>query len=197
MTVQRLRIILMRLIFGIAQTASSALQEVNFGFHLAGRKGKAMRRKKIGVKDFHGSVDITDPCYNKDVWCRMDDVRIKEGEYTCIAWYHTDKGEYNGKPYAYKMVGIIGIYLKGKIPRQKAMKEIGSIGVDAGLAGFFHNKPDYDDDAWSAFCDRVHQGNVWMTEDGFYSSSGYGDGWYGVYAKKQNGEIVALEIRFI
>lgn len=156
-----------------------------------------MRRKKIGIKDFHGSVDITDPCYNKDVWCRMNDVRIKEGEYTCIAWYHTDKGEYNGKPYAYKMVGIIGIYLKGKIPRQKAMKEIGSIGVDAGLAGFFHNKPDYDDDAWSAFCDRVHQGNVWMTEDGFYSSSGYGDGCYGVYAKKQNGEIVALEIRFI
>lgn len=156
-----------------------------------------MRRKKIGTKDFHGSVDITDPCYNKDVWCRMNDVKIKEGKYTCIAWYHIDKGEYNGKPYAYKMVGIIGIYLKGKIPRQKSMKEIGSIGVDAGLAGFFHNKPDYDDEAWSVFCDRIHQGNVWMTEDGFYSSSGYGDGCYGVYAKNQNGEIVALEIRFI
>lgn len=28
-----------------------------------------MRRKKIGVMDFHGSVDITDPCYDKDVWC--------------------------------------------------------------------------------------------------------------------------------
>lgn len=156
-----------------------------------------MRRKKIGVKDFHGSVDITDPCYNKDVWCRMDNVRIKEGKYTCMVWYHTDKGKYDGKPYSHKMVGILGIYLDGKIPNQKTMKEIGSIGVDAGLAGFFHNKPDYDDEAWSAFCDRVRHGDAWITEDGFYSSSGYGDGCYGVYAQKQNDEIVALEIRFI
>ena len=36
-----------------------------------------------------------------------------------------------------------------------------------------------------------------MTEDGFYSSSGYGDGCYGVYAAVQNEEIVALEIRFL
>ena len=77
------------------------------------------------------------------------------------------------------------------------MKEIGSIGVDAGLAGFFHNKPDYDDDAWSAFCDRIRHGDAWITGDGFYSSSGYGDGGYGVYAQEHNGEIVALEIRFI
>ena len=156
-----------------------------------------MRRKKIGIKDFHGSVDVTDPCYNRDVWCRMNGVKIKEGEYTCLVWYHTDKGTDNGKPYAYKVVGIIGIYLDGRIPVQKAMKEIGSIGVDAGLAGFFHNKPDYDDDAWSAFCDRIRNGDAWITEDGFYSSSGYGDGCYGVYAQEQNGEIVALEIRFI
>ena len=57
-----------------------------------------MRRKKIGAMDFHGSVDITDPCYNRDVWCRMNDVKIHDGSYTCIAWYQTDKGEYDGKP---------------------------------------------------------------------------------------------------
>lgn len=43
-----------------------------------------MRRKKIGTMDFHGSVDITDPCYNRDVWCRMTDVNIRNGVYTCI-----------------------------------------------------------------------------------------------------------------
>lgn len=32
-----------------------------------------MRRKIIGVKDFHSSVDITDPCYNKDVWKSFSD----------------------------------------------------------------------------------------------------------------------------
>ena len=103
-----------------------------------------MRRKKIGVMDFHGSVDITDPSYDRDTWCRMNDVKIKKGDYTCVVWYHTDKGNYDGKPYCYKQVGIIGIYLNGVIPVQKAMKEIGSIGVDAGLAGFFHDKPDYE-----------------------------------------------------
>lgn len=77
------------------------------------------------------------------------------------------------------------------------MKEIGSIGVDAGLAGFFHNKPDYSDEEWSAFCDRISRGDAWLTEDGFYSSSGYGDGGYGVFAYQQDDEIAALEIRFI
>ena len=43
-----------------------------------------MRREKIGTMDFHGSVDITDPCYNRDVWCRMTDVKIRKGVYTCI-----------------------------------------------------------------------------------------------------------------
>ena len=51
-----------------------------------------MRRKKIGTMDFHGSVDITDPCYDRDVWCRMTDVKIRKGVYTCIAWHHKDKG---------------------------------------------------------------------------------------------------------
>lgn len=156
-----------------------------------------MRRKKIGVKDFHGSVDITDPCYDDDVWCRMNNVQIKDGEYTCLVWYHTDKGEYNGKPYSYKVVGIIGIYLDGIVPYQKAMEEIGSIGVDAGLAGFFHQKPNYDDKAWDKFCDSIRNGDAWITEDGFCSTTAYGDGEYPVYAFKQSGKIVALEIRFV
>lgn len=43
-----------------------------------------MRRKKIGTMNFHGSVDITDPCYDRDVWFRMTDVKIRKGVYTCI-----------------------------------------------------------------------------------------------------------------
>lgn len=156
-----------------------------------------MRKTKIGVMDFHGSVDITDPCYNKDVWCRMNNVKISEGEYACYVWRHTDKGKYeDGTPYSYLLVGAIGIYRNGDIPRQKDMEEIGSIGVDAGLAGFFHNKPDYSDEEWGRFCDRVRNGDAWLIEDGFYSSSGYGDGCYGVYAYKQDGAITALELRF-
>lgn len=79
-----------------------------------------MRRKKIGTMDFHGSVDITDPCYNRNVWCRMTDVKIRKGVYTCIAWHHKDKGTFDsGEPYCYDVIGIIGIYLDGVIPCQK------------------------------------------------------------------------------
>ena len=77
------------------------------------------------------------------------------------------------------------------------MKQIGSIGVDAGLAGFFNNKPDYNDAQWHAFCEQILNGNAWITEDGFFTSSGYGDGSYPVKAFKLNGKIIALEIQFI
>lgn len=157
-----------------------------------------MRRKKIGVMDFHGSVDITDPCYDKDVWCRMNDVKISDGEYTCNVWHHTDKGTYkDGTPYSYILVGAIGIYRNGDIPRQKDMEKIGSIGVDAGLAGFSTTNRINSDEAWSKFCTGSVMAMQWLTEDGFYSSSGYGDGCYGVYAYKQDGEITALEVRFL
>lgn len=156
-----------------------------------------MRRKIIGTKDFQGAVDVTDPCYSRNVWCRMNNISIKKGLYTCIAWYHTEKFSVNEQSYTEKHVGILGIYLNGISPPQKSMEEIGSIGVDAGLAGFFHNKPDYSDDEWSRFCDSIAKGSVWLTEEGFYSFSGYGDGCYGVYAQKSDNEIVALEIRFI
>lgn len=48
-----------------------------------------MRKAKIGVMDFHGSVDITDPCYDKDVWCRMNNVKISERRICllCLASY--------------------------------------------------------------------------------------------------------------
>ena len=155
-----------------------------------------MRRKKIGTKHFDGAVDITDPCYDRDVWCRMT-AEVKAGEYTCYIWRHTEKIKYDGKEYNDVRVGVIGIYLNGIIPPQRSMKEIGEIGVDAGLAGFFMNKPDYNDDEWSDFCDSIHDGDAWIRDEGFFSSSGWGDGCYGVYAYKQDNEIVALEIRFI
>ena len=88
-----------------------------------------MRRKIIGTKDFQGAVDVTDPCYSRNVWCRMNNISIKKGLYTCIAWYHTEKFSVNEQSYTEKHVGILGIYLNGIIPPQKSMEEIGSIGL--------------------------------------------------------------------
>lgn len=150
-------------------------------------------KKIIGWHDFNGSVDITDPCYDKDIWCRKNDVKISEGKYQCVTWIYRKRGKHPDR-----RVSIIGIYLSGYIPSQNDMEYIGEIGVDAGLAGFFNNKPDYTDAEWSKFCDKLCDGDAWLTEEGFWSSSGYGDGCYPVYAaKNQQGVINALEIRFI
>ena len=152
-----------------------------------------LARKEIGWHDFHRSVDITDPCYDKDVWCRKNDVKIADGEYLCITWIYRKRGKHPDR-----RVSIIGIYLNGDIPGQDDMEIIGEIGVDTGLAGFFHNKPDYTDTEWSEFCNKIQEGDEWLTEEGFWSSSGYGDGCYSVYASKnEQGVINALEIRFI
>lgn len=155
-----------------------------------------MRKKLIGRKHFEGVIDITDPCYDRDVWCRMN-AEVKPGTYDCRVWRQTKRYKYDGEKQEHQIVGIIGIYLDGIIPQQKQMEEIGGVGVDAGLAGFFMNKPDYSDDEWSDFCDCIRNGDAWIKDEGFFSSSGNGDGYYPVYAYKQNGKITALEIRFI
>lgn len=39
-----------------------------------------MRRKKIGIKDFGGSVDITDPCYDRKIILPATLGRMKQNE---------------------------------------------------------------------------------------------------------------------
>ncbi len=155
-----------------------------------------MRKKLIGRKHFEGIIDITDPCYDRNVWCRMN-ATVKSGEYDCRVWYQKEKYELDGEIKEYRTVGIIGIYLDGIIPYPRQMELIGEIGVDAGLAGFFMNKPDYNDDEWHEFCASIRKGDAWIKDEGFFSRSGHGDGEYYVYACKQEGEITALEIRFV
>ena len=152
----------------------------------------------VGQKDFQGVVDVTDPCYDKDVWCRINGVQIKPGIYNCVAW--TGKDDDWGR-----RCWIAGIYHADETrpfnqffkKNNESVEEIGEIGVDAGLAGFFHDKPDYNDEEWSRFCDDIFNGDAWIKDEGFFTSSGCGDGGYSVLAEKNNdGEIIAMEIHF-
>ena len=90
-----------------------------------------MRLKKnvIGNRYFTDSVDITDPCYDRDTWCRMNGVKIKPGNYKCIVWMRPDKFVHEGKKYDDTRVATIGIYLDGNIPYANEMEEIGEIGT--------------------------------------------------------------------
>ena len=154
---------------------------------------------KVGTRHFdERPVTATDPCYDSDTWCVVRDINIKPGDYECVAWkgreYYKD---FDGKRRSCQRVFVCGIYLDGNIPSENCGEKIGELGVDAGLAGFFQDKPDYNDDAWFELCDKVHNHDYLILDEGFFTSSGYGDGCYPVYAyKNDEGEIVALEIRF-
>lgn len=147
---------------------------------------------KFTEKYFNGKVDVTDPCYNRDVWCRLNDVKIMQGLYSC---YYTEKdcNDFG------KRISELSIILEPYVSEVVGESYIGYIGVDSGLAGFFENKPDYNDDEWSDFCKSLKDNeNVFENDYGFFSSSGFGDGVYDVYAYViSGGTAVGLTIKFI
>lgn len=144
-------------------------------------------RKFIGKFTLNDRVDITDPCYNRDVRCRMTTDCVP-GEYFAYVTLQ-DCGEWGTR------VETLAIYRNDDItPMSQLTNYLGEIGVDAGLAGFFREKPDYDDDAWSEFCDLIGCKNYFLLDYGVVSCSGYGDGSYEVYT---NQEQTAFLIRFL
>ena len=153
-----------------------------------------MTTEIIGKRVFGSKVDITDPCYDRDVWCRMNDVEIVPGEYECyVEMASNDETAGWGE-----RVATIGIRLPN-VAEDAWYDYLGEIGVDAGMAGFFEKKPDYTDDEWRDFCEELDRrtNNAYLLDVGFFSNSGYGDGGYGVYGVKTADGIVALKIEFI
>ena len=155
------------------------------------------------IKD--GIVTVTDPCYDKGTRCTLD-VHMEVGNYNCYFNSTEDTGGwgncitscymiYEGTENFLEGNDIYGLY-----------DSLGAIGVDAGLAGFFENKPNYSDTEWIKVCDKIYNENnmidghgILKENYGFATESGYGDGIYEVrgYHKKDNGEYTALQIIFI
>lgn len=153
-----------------------------------------MERVNVGNKAFGKKIDITDPCYDHDTWCRINDLEIEAGLYRCYVII-ADDSETNGWG---ERVAEIGIELVGTTPYK--YERIGSIGVDAGMAGFFENKPDYKDEEWHMFCDCLDykHNKYWLWHVGFFSDSGYGDGSYEVkVSRNSHGKVIAVKIVFI
>lgn len=159
----------------------------------------------IGIIILNGKVDITDPCYDCDTWCRINNVGVISGIYNCYATV----AEWGGK-YPERRITDCQIIHKDYDGNLYEWERIGAIGVDAGLAGFFQSpKKDYSFEEWSDFCEWVFSKDshnptnaendmCYIHDGGFFTQSGFGDGGYDVYAAKdESGNILGLEIIFI
>ena len=150
---------------------------------------KSEKTEKIFIGKFmlNDKLDITDPCYNKNVWCRMT-TDCMPGEYFAYATLQ-NCGEWGTR------VAALAIYRNGEVvPKSRLTNCLGEVGVDAGLAGFFREKPDYDDDAWNEFCNAIGNKKYLMMDYGVVSESGYGDGSYKVYTNQKR---TAFLLRFL
>ena len=165
-------------------------EKVN-GWEIEKRVDSEERCNTFELGELHltsGKVCITDPCYNKDVWCRMNNVPVVPGDYNCVVHF-SDEGEWGWR------VAKIGIYRDSNVREEMDFDcisdLIGNIGVDAGLAGIFQDKPDFTDEQWHDFCNDIRDGDAWLVSGrdmrGFFSSSGFGDGGYDVYGHRFNG----------
>lgn len=139
--------------------------------------------KFIGKLGLDTQVDITDPCYDKGTWCRKTE--------TCTpGLYYGYVTEYDNR------ISSISIYLDNEV--QDVVCEnncIGFIAVDAGLAGFFNNKQDFNDEEWREFCSNLDRNKDYHEMyNGLFARSGWGDGSYEVYTNEKR---TAFTIVFI
>lgn len=102
-------------------------------------------------------LDITDPCYDEDVWCRTS-VPVVPGQYTTEVWYYDDDEGYRDIR-ALLIYRSDSLYAKGDIDERALSlrsEYIDDIGVDSGTAGIYVNKPNYDDKTWRAIADYFY-----------------------------------------
>lgn len=151
----------------------------------------------IGQFEFTGAVSATDPCYDKDVWCRINDIPLAADNYD--GWVKiVDTGDCGERVAELIITPAQNI----RVPEEmwENFEENGcdgEVGVDAGMAGIFQDKPDFAGDEWYDFLDKLYD-RASVVDWGFCCDSGYGDGGYPLSKFiDENEDIHGLRIVFI
>lgn len=168
---------------------------------------KDIEVKSVGQITLADTCDLTDPCYDKDVWCRTTVENMLPGKYNCYAAVSDEKNwgdrvcrtwiiheDFDKNP-ADDENFAEGLYID----------KVSNNGVDAGLFGYFNNKPDFDDKTWDEFLAHISSMHPVITvcpfdgRDGFVTSSGYGDGGYDsvTWRDAHTGKVVAINTTFL
>lgn len=161
------------------------------------------RMVEIGTIDLGSKIMVTDPCYTDlDAWYNKE-IGIKEGKYTCRA-YIEDCGVWGER-----IMELTINHEKNQKAKASTLSDA-SIAVDSGQCGFF-DLAYYEENSQAETLSRDEWYNrvceITLNEakdscgiidgQGVVVSSGYGDGVYRLYVKKNTkNEIVALRLSF-
>jgi hypothetical protein len=163
-----------------------------------------------------GELVCSDPCYSLDVWCMGVVDNVKKGTWVADV-ERSDEGDW-GNRIAMLSVRHIDHNSNTPLELENELPFVG--GVDSGQFGFFDKdfyrndesakdlgkynfSPDYDreeGDQWYRACANLTlDSEQWgVLPNGVVSSSGFGDGSYGVFGEKNaEGEYVAFSVVFI
>lgn len=166
-----------------------------------------MKTKKfnLGVITLSNKVMVSDPCYGLLVWCNKTIENVLSGNYNCFTRVGKD-GVWGERV---KELTICHVDRK-PFTAFKHLDYIGSVGVDSGTCGIYDNsyyesthdekhaeEKWYDKNVCSDFHLEKSQGLI-LENKGIISCSGYGDGMYGVYVKRnENGLIHQITLKYI
>lgn len=177
-----------------------------------------MKDKLIFVGDFEINENedllISDPCYDDYCWCKnlVKNETIRQGVYSAFV-VEKDYGDWGlrNKELIIANSEFLNIHdLENSVKDLDFCVELQEVGVDAGLCGFFINKPNYTREEWLKICDFLYPEKKYYVEyimakkenpfmcDGVCSSSGFGDGCYPVLACVNNkGLFIGFKIVFV
>lgn len=145
-----------------------------------------------------GFVNLSDPCYDNDVWCGEFHVPAINGKWT-VELETSDQGDWGTRVKGWKATLVDS-------HEPTSGKTYDSLGVDSGQFGIFDesiydSNTSYDDkDKFYGMCCETttseNRGGTIMNQ-GFVSKTGFGDGGYVGKGEFAGGKLCAFSVEFI